>query len=395
MELIRFIEENNINNFESLKNILESNSFNLKIKIDNDFPNLFLIYNQDNSNFNSKIVNECNGIILDKNTLKIVCYTFDKCSNEETIPNNINQDELYVENSYEGTLIRLYYHENKWMYSTKKCIDASKSKWLSNKNFVQLFNDCLKNFNIENFLNKNHCYSFIIMHPENKIIIDYKEPMLYHISTRNMNTLTEVVENININSPQKIFIKKNDIESFLKQILFDNNLIYEGFIFIDKNFNRWKIKTPLFNKVKNLWGNTNNRFYRYLELRKNVHQLEEYLYHFKDDRNKFIEYEYKINEFANIILTIYIDKYILKKDIKIPYYFSKIIYNLHGDYFKNKEKTDYNKIMLKLLELDPKQICFMMNHHQKYIEEQCKVKEQINIDNNKNYDDTFLDMDIV
>jgi hypothetical protein len=212
-----------------------------------------------------------------------------------------------------------------------------------------------------------------------------------------MNTLTEVIENININSPQKIFIKKNDIEPFLKQILFDNNLIYEGFIFIDKNFNRWKIKTPLFNKVRNLWGNTNNRFFRYLELRKNINQLEEYLNYFKDDKNKFIEYEYKINEFANIILTIYVDKYILKKDIKIQYYFSKIIYNLHGDYFKSKEKTDFNKIMLKLLELDPKQISFMMNHHEKYINDQIqKDKDTVkNTVKNKDYDDTFLDMDIV
>ena len=42
------------------------------------------------------------------------------------------------------------------------------------------------------------------------------------------------------------------------------------FVFIDKNYNRHKIRTPIFNKARELWGNTNNRFQRYLELRKDV-----------------------------------------------------------------------------------------------------------------------------
>jgi hypothetical protein len=80
MELYNFINNNNINNFESLKSVLESELFNLKIKEDIEYPSLFLIHTLDNSIFSNKIVNECNGIILDKNTLKIVCYTFNTCT---------------------------------------------------------------------------------------------------------------------------------------------------------------------------------------------------------------------------------------------------------------------------------------------------------------------------
>ena len=287
MELINFIENNKIENYENLKIILESEPFNLKIKTDTDFPNLFLIHTQDNSNFNLKIVNECNGIILDKNTLKIVCYTFDKSSNKKNIPENLDKNKLYVEKSYEGTLIRMYYYEGRWMYSTKKCINASKSKWISDKNFVQLFHECIPNFDIENILNKDHCYSFIIIHPENKIIVNYNEPILYHISTRNMITLNEIIENIHIYSPEKKIIEKENIDLFINEIINTNDLSIEGFIFIDESFNRWKIKTPLFDKVRNLWGNTNNRFYRYLELRKNSFELNEYLTYFPNDKKKF------------------------------------------------------------------------------------------------------------
>ena len=72
MELIQFIKENQINNFQTLKTILEIKPYNLKIKEDESYPNLFLIHSKEDSDFSIKLVNECNGIILDKNTFKVL-----------------------------------------------------------------------------------------------------------------------------------------------------------------------------------------------------------------------------------------------------------------------------------------------------------------------------------
>jgi hypothetical protein len=171
MELNNFINDNKIENFDSLKVILEEYPYYLKFKFDEEYPNLALIYNDKLSDFNNIIVNICNGIIIDKENLKIVCYTFKKCLDQDELPDNICKDDLYIETSLEGTLIRMYFYKNKWMYSTKKCIDASKSKWISDKNFFELFKDCIinneniKNIeNLESILNKDYCYSFIITH---------------------------------------------------------------------------------------------------------------------------------------------------------------------------------------------------------------------------------------
>jgi hypothetical protein len=49
----------------------------------------------------------------------------------------------------------------------------------------------------------------------------------------------------------------------------------------------------------------------------------------------------------------------------VPFYFAKIIYKLHGDFFKTKTLTDYNKVMLFLLELNPKQLYFIINNFEK------------------------------
>lgn len=385
MDLIKFIHENNINNYETLKSILESEKYNLKIKEDNDYPELFLIHTQDNSVYNTPFVKECNGIILEKNTFKVICYTFNKCSDTidlQIISQNIDLNNLFIEKAIEGTLIRLFFYNNKWVACTKKCIDASKSKWLSEKNFLQLFEECVENYEFTKNLNISYCYSFIIMHPENKIVVNYTNPFACHISTRDLNTLKEIDVDIGIPKNERTYIENIKFESTINNLYSDISLLYEGYMFVDTNYNRWKIKTPYFNQIRNIWGNTNNRFYRYLELRKDPNLLNVYLTYYDHDRTKFIEYEQKIQNLANVILNIYLSKHVQKNNIKIPFFFSKLIYKLHGDFFKDRIKTDYNKIMLTLLELEPKKLCFIVNNHEKYKVNQINdEQEKTNKDN--------------
>jgi len=373
MELTNFIKDVCCYNYDMLKQVLESESYNLKIKEDNETPELFLIHNTDKSNISLKIVRECNGIILEKTTFKILCYTFDKCIDSETFDKNINLDNLYVEKAIEGTLVRLFYYNNQWRLSSKKCIDAYKSKWLSEKNFGLLFEECINYNEIITKLDINYCYSFIITHPENRIVVNYHVPIAYHISTRDLRDLSEIDTNIGVEKIVKEFINKNNLEEFININITSYNILnsqtiinYEGCVFIDSNYNRQKVRTPIFNKVRNLWGNTNNRFYRYLELRSNINLLNEYLTYFVNDKENCLFYERKIGNMAQTILELYISKHIKKENIKIPYFFSKIIYNLHGDFIKTQVITNYNKIMLVLLETPPKKIMFMYNHLTKY-----------------------------
>lgn len=392
MELNNFINDNKIENFDSLKVILEEYPYYLKFKFDEEYPNLALIYNDNLSDFNNIIVNICNGIIIDKENLKIICYTFKKCLDQHELPDNISKDDLYVETSLEGTLIRMYFYENKWMYSTKKCINASKSKWLSDKNFFELFKDCIMNNeniknieNLETILNKNYCYSFIITHPENCIVTNYIIPVAIHISTRDMNNLNEINEDIHFLKIERKKIDKDYLPIFYTQILKDMCISYEGFIFTDLNYNRWKILTPIFIKIRKLWGNTNNRFFRYLELRKDSNLLQEYIKYYSYNHN-FMIYENKISEFAYFILDKYNEKHVIKLKSKSPYYLRKVIYELHGNYFKDKIRTDHNKIMNLLLSYDAKYLCHIINHYNKDLFENSKKEES-----EKLYDDMYIE----
>ena len=78
-----------------------------------------------------------------------------------------------------------------------------------------------------------------------------------------------------------------------------------------------------------------------------------------------MEYEVKINSFANVLLTSYIEKHITKINSNLPFYFVRIIYQLHGDYLKDRIVTNHDKVMLKLLSLDANKLCFIINSYEK------------------------------
>lgn len=383
METRSFIIENNISNIDELKKIFENEPYNLIFKEDESINNLCLIHNSEKSNFNLKIVNECNGIIIDKNTMDILCYTFDKCNNSLEIPNDFDFDNLYIENAIEGTIVKLYYTNENWLLSTKKCIDSSKASWISTKNFHQMFTECINTTSIiiEDKLNKDYCYSFIIIHPENSIVVKYQYPVLYHVSTRNMKTFEEIDVDVGIQKMPRTKICKENINDVIENLMNTKELFYEGLIFIDTQYRRWKLRTPVFNRARELWGNTNNRLYRYIELRRDGNLLNEYLMYFPCDRDVFIEYENRLKNVAHDILKYYSGKHILKNIEKVPYYYSKIIYKLHGDFFKDKVKTNYSKIVVTLLETDVKLVNYMLNNFEKSIEQDDILDKEMSIDN--------------
>jgi len=111
-----FLQQNEISNFDLLKTFLENDPYKLKIKEDTKYPSICIIINSNESNVSEPLVRFCNGIILDKESLKIICYTFNKCMEENTINEELFTGNLYIEPSYEGTLIRVFHYNNEWFF---------------------------------------------------------------------------------------------------------------------------------------------------------------------------------------------------------------------------------------------------------------------------------------
>jgi len=137
------------------------------------------------------------GVIFDTKSKIVVCQSFPYTPEYtvDTLPGLIidyNASMFY--NAFEGTVIRLFHHDNKWYLSTHRKIDAKNSKW-SGPSFLQIFQECLANTILKDGsqltydqllerLDVNNCYVFLaINHPQNQIACNDTNYFVKHLVT--------------------------------------------------------------------------------------------------------------------------------------------------------------------------------------------------------------------
>jgi len=342
MELINYLKSNNLVSFESVKENMALN--NLHVKDDtSSSTNLYMIYYSFGQDLPQAWMRQCRGIILEKETNRIVCYTFDKNYDSITeLEPNYNR----IEELIDGTQIRLFFYNGEWRCATTRCIDAKKAYWFSDKSFFDMFGEAATAIGFDlNKLDKACCYAFVLCHPENRIVVKYEKPALYHVLTRNMNTLQETECDIGVAKPRRY-----------------DSLPASGIaIIVDRNGRRMKVQDDKYKLMKELRGNGNNLFFRYLELRKDG-LVDQFLEYYPEYEKKIEEYQ---REFANMtseIYKLYVSKHITHGITdETPKHMKHILYMLHGNYLRTGRKITYVNVAEELNELDVKLVCHMFN----------------------------------
>ena len=240
------------------REILQKEPYFIKIKEDDNY--ILLKYDQIFSDFHNEIVRECRGIIFDKN-YNPVCVPFFKFGNYgESYASPIDWQSARVQEKIDGVIIKVWWHNNEWHISTNGTIDAYKSHInhtfdnIENnfQTYGQLFDLAKENSHLDfSKLDKNNTYMFELISPFAKVVVQHTETKLYHIGTRNNLTLEELNEDIEIEKPKEFDLQSlEDCIEASKQLPFDN----EGYVVVDKFYNRIKIKSPKYvyvHKIKN------------------------------------------------------------------------------------------------------------------------------------------------
>ena len=233
------------NNPDTWLNILENKK--IKVKTEGDLA----IFNYDiNADFFDPIVKEARGIIININTLDVVCWPFTKFGNShEPYADEIDWDSALGYEKIDGSIIKYWFDHNKdmWRWSTNSCIDASDAKTMSGESFLDLIKktDEYDIYYASQYLSKYFTYIFELVGPDNQVVVKYDKPKLFHIGTRNNTTGKELNAYIGIDQPA--VLKFDSLEDTLKYIKNMNKNDYpehEGFVVVDKNFHRIKVKTP-------------------------------------------------------------------------------------------------------------------------------------------------------
>jgi len=103
-----------------------------------------------------------------------------------------------AEQYIEGTMINVFYDQDAWEISTRSTVGAKIVFFRNDGNtttFRDMFMDACNHVNLDfNYLDKTVCYSFILQHPENRIVSPIVEKAIYLAKAYKIQgyTITEV-----------------------------------------------------------------------------------------------------------------------------------------------------------------------------------------------------------
>lgn len=204
--------------------------------------------------FHDSIVQEARGIILNVNTLEVVCWPFRKFGNyNESYADPIDWSTACVQEKVDGSIIKLWYDRKReqWQFSTNGMIRAEEA-FISMEDPISYADVIRHAYNYPDLcldsLDRNKTYIFELVSPETRVVVPYKETMLYHIGTRNNQTGEESDDAIGICKPRAYSL--HSLEECLLAAKKLNEGIedpakikQEGFVVVDGSWNRIKIKS--------------------------------------------------------------------------------------------------------------------------------------------------------
>lgn len=291
---------------DNWRELLSTEPYNLKISEDD---NLVLFkYNQISSDFNEEICRECRGIILEKGTWRVVRYAFRKFFNvDEVFADTIDWNTAVATEKIDGSIMTLFNYNREWHLATNGSINAYKAELAGvspYKNFGELFDVAAKNAGLDyKLLNPNQNYTFELVSPFNKVVIDYPKPMIYLLSVRDMTTLEEFRGYYDLGSvPHPTEYNLNSEEEY-RQCVADMPEGHEGIVVRDINGNRVKIKTVLYFQLHRAKNNGVFTLEKVIDLiRANNHH--EFLSYFPEYTDYFNEVKQKIDNTETIVAKI-------------------------------------------------------------------------------------------
>lgn len=262
---------------------------------------VMLKYNQLDSDFNEEIVRECRGLILDEDSLEPVSVPFFKFGNYgESYCPEIDWESAVILEKRDGSLVKVVKLGKDYLISTNGCIDAFKAMMPDDvlcpyKSYGELFMKAMGDR--LSLLSEGYTYMFELTSPYNKVVVPYDDIEITLIGIRDNKSLQEELICDSKLKDSFLLPKRYGFRTLEECIESAHSLPYseEGYVVLDKHFNRVKIKSLEYVNVHHLRGEGAMTEKRILDIiRQN--ETAEYLIYFPEYKELFSEYKRKVDD---------------------------------------------------------------------------------------------------
>lgn len=359
------------------------------------------------------VVKRCRGTVFNGDKIIVQGFPFTNEYNDfddaDRIRNSVDFEKHTFYDSYEGSLIRMFYFGGKWFVSTNRKLDAFRSKWASKESFGNFFKKALQyefefnqrlneyveynpetdsenviNIFQEKILDKEKQYMFLLLNNnENRIVCQSpSNPTVFHVGTF-INDKLKMDEDIFISHPKKH--EFNNVDEILDYVTNLNYNKLQGIIVFSEDNTDFKIINKDYQYLYKARGNEPSVKFRYLQVRmdKNTNDSLRYLY--PESCDDFEKYENIIYSIAESINKSYIERFIKKNYVTVPSEEFLVIKECHNWHIEDRldNKINLNKVIEVLNHQPPTNINRMIKR--RILEE----KEKLNPNPNPNHERNF------
>jgi hypothetical protein len=336
----------------------------------------------------------CRSVIINSKN-KVIGFSPPKSISSEQFIQKYNENTpgVVFEEFVEGTMVNVFWDDSigvsgGWEIATRNTVGATSSfyKGPQAKTFRDMFLEAAEEANLKfDNLIKQICYSFVLQHPENRIVVPFKKPQLYLVGTYGI-----------INEPDSVYVDVYDYKKANENLPFtlvgadvklpetykfdtyaeliekygSMNASYDVVgVVLHNNITgeRAKIRNPVYEQVRVLRGNQSKLQYQYLLLRKEG-KVGEFLKFYPENKKDFSGFRDQVHLFTDTLFNNYVSCYI-KKEKQLGLFPDKYrthMYNIHQKYInelKEDKKFVSNTFVQKYVnELHPSLLMFCLNH---------------------------------
>lgn len=253
-----------------------------------------LSYNQIESPMGVRAVQECRGLILDESAnWAVVAWPYTKFFNhDEGHAAKIDWKTAKAYEKADGSLMILYWYGKQWNVATSGTPDASGIAHNSGVTFSELFWRTWKHLGYELPTIRTVTYMFELMTPENRVVVPHVTPRIVLHGARDLHNHREMSpEFFQHSNWEKVrTYDLRTISDIVAAAAILNPMESEGFVVVDADFHRVKVKSPQYVAIHHLKDGLSER--RMLELVR-TNEGSEFLAYFPELKPLFDEIKAK------------------------------------------------------------------------------------------------------
>lgn len=295
--------------------------YHLKARHHDTLPLVILTYDQIHSPKTAQVVRECRGLVLERDTWRVVARSFYRFFNVGEVESEASKfgsgEAFWAIDKEDGSLITLFNYKGQWMVKTKgsfaQGLVATPQGAESNISWSDLFWAILNTHGwtlerVKTELNPSYSYDFELCSMRNRVIRVYNEDKVLFLAARENTDAKEALELSEEEldaigferPPRRSFQTMEEAAAFVAERAKEDET-WEGLVLRDVANRRWKMKSHTYVTLHHLYSGLVLTPKKVLEIiEKN--EVGEVLAYFPELKPEFDKMEKKLKKAKSEIL---------------------------------------------------------------------------------------------